>query len=124
MRNEPLDEPVCARIAYGLDIIAQQQAERYYYVHDGLGSVRQLVDSTIKYPDYAYLINYNGVAVEWGLGRAPTISTPVPGRCSSTGHQRCLRSQHHAGGLRQASVHLYHWRSRCRRTVPGTTTPT
>ncbi|HUW94675.1 MAG TPA: type IV secretion protein Rhs, partial [Anaerolineae bacterium] len=27
---------------YGLDIIAQQQAERLYYVHDGLGSVRQL----------------------------------------------------------------------------------
>ena len=26
---------------YGLDIIAQQQAERLYYVHDGLGSVRQ-----------------------------------------------------------------------------------
>ncbi len=31
---------------YGLDIIAQQQAERHYYMHDGLGSVRQLVDST------------------------------------------------------------------------------
>ena len=27
---------------YGLDIIAQQQAERLYYMHDGLGSVRQL----------------------------------------------------------------------------------
>ena len=26
---------------YGLDIIAQQQAERLYYMHDGLGSVRQ-----------------------------------------------------------------------------------
>jgi hypothetical protein len=25
---------------YGLDIIAQQQAERQYYFHDGLGSVR------------------------------------------------------------------------------------
>jgi RHS repeat-associated protein len=25
---------------YGLDIIAQQQSERFYYVHDGLGSVR------------------------------------------------------------------------------------
>jgi hypothetical protein len=25
---------------YGLDIIAQQQAERSYYFHDGLGSVR------------------------------------------------------------------------------------
>jgi RHS repeat-associated protein/uncharacterized repeat protein (TIGR01451 family) len=33
---------------YGLDIIAEQLAgaERYYYVHDGLGSVRQLVDTT------------------------------------------------------------------------------
>jgi RHS repeat-associated protein len=32
---------------YGLDMIAEQLAgaERYYYVHDGLGSVRQLVDS-------------------------------------------------------------------------------
>ncbi len=27
---------------YGLDIIAQQQAERHYYMHDGLGRVRQL----------------------------------------------------------------------------------
>ena len=26
---------------YGLDIIAEQQSERYYYMHDGLGSVRQ-----------------------------------------------------------------------------------
>jgi len=26
---------------YGLDILAQQQSERLYYVHDGLGSVRQ-----------------------------------------------------------------------------------
>jgi hypothetical protein len=25
---------------YGLDIIAQQQADRQYYFHDGLGSVR------------------------------------------------------------------------------------
>lgn len=31
---------------YGLDIIAQQQSERLYYMHDGLGSVRQLLDST------------------------------------------------------------------------------
>jgi RHS repeat-associated protein len=31
---------------YGLDVIAQQQAERLYYVHDGLGSVRQLVHTT------------------------------------------------------------------------------
>ena len=40
---------------YGLDIIAQQQAERLYYVHDGMGSVRQLVDSTgDTVTDYAY----------------------------------------------------------------------
>jgi len=26
---------------YGLDIIAQQQADRLYYMHDGLGSVRE-----------------------------------------------------------------------------------
>jgi len=33
---------------YGLDIIAEQlaQSDRYHYVHDGLGSVRQLVDNT------------------------------------------------------------------------------
>jgi RHS repeat-associated protein len=31
---------------YGLDIVAQQQSERLYYLHDGLGSVRQLLDST------------------------------------------------------------------------------
>jgi RHS repeat-associated protein len=30
---------------YGLDIIAQQQADRQYYFSDGLGSVRQLLDS-------------------------------------------------------------------------------
>ena len=40
---------------YGLDIIAQQQSERLYYVHDGLGSVRQLVDSTGEIQtNYAY----------------------------------------------------------------------
>ena len=49
---------------YGLDIIAQQQAEEHYYMQDALGSVRQLVDSTITYPNYAYLMTYNGVAVE------------------------------------------------------------
>ena len=40
---------------YGLDIIAQQQSERLYYMHDGLGSVRQLPDSVggIK-TNYAY----------------------------------------------------------------------
>jgi YD repeat-containing protein len=31
---------------YGLDIIAQQQSETLYYVHDGLGGVRELVDTT------------------------------------------------------------------------------
>ncbi len=33
---------------HGLDIIAEQLAgaDRYYYVHDGLGSVRQGLDST------------------------------------------------------------------------------
>jgi hypothetical protein len=31
---------------YGLDILARQQSERLYYMHDGLGSVRQLLDST------------------------------------------------------------------------------
>jgi RHS repeat-associated protein len=40
---------------YGLDIIAQQQAERQYYFHDGLGSVRQLLDSTGEIEtNYAY----------------------------------------------------------------------
>jgi uncharacterized protein RhaS with RHS repeats len=40
---------------YGLDIIAQQQTERLYYVHDGLGSVRQLVDATGQIEtNYAY----------------------------------------------------------------------
>jgi len=40
---------------YGLDIIAQQQSERSYYAHDGLGSVRQLVDSTGQIEtNYAY----------------------------------------------------------------------
>jgi RHS repeat-associated protein len=40
---------------YGLDIIPQQQAERLYYVHDGLGSVRQLLDTTGQIEtNYAY----------------------------------------------------------------------
>jgi len=40
---------------YGLDIIAQQQSERLYYVHDGLGSVRQLLDTTGQVQtNYAY----------------------------------------------------------------------
>ena len=40
---------------YGLDIIVQQQAERYYYAHDGLGSVRQLTDESGEIVEtYAY----------------------------------------------------------------------
>jgi RHS repeat-associated protein len=40
---------------YGLDIVAQQQADRQYYFHDGLGSVRQLLDSTGEVEaNYAY----------------------------------------------------------------------
>ncbi len=40
---------------YGLHIIAQQQAGRQYYFHDGLGSVRQLLDSTGEVQtNYAY----------------------------------------------------------------------
>jgi RHS repeat-associated protein len=40
---------------YGLDIIAQQQTERQYYMHDGLGSVRQILDSTGQIEtNYAY----------------------------------------------------------------------
>ena len=46
-----------AMYLYGLDIIAEQlaQSDRYYYVHDGLGSVRQLVDTTGQIDtNYAY----------------------------------------------------------------------
>jgi len=40
---------------YGLDIIAQQQAQTLYYMHDGLGSVRQLVDTNGEVQtSYAY----------------------------------------------------------------------
>jgi RHS repeat-associated protein len=40
---------------YGLDIIAQQQDDRLYYVHDGLGTVRQLLDTTGQIEtNYAY----------------------------------------------------------------------
>ena len=50
---------------YGLDIIAQQQSERVYYVHDGLGSVRQLLDTTGDVEtNYAY--NPFGVPVVGG----------------------------------------------------------
>jgi YD repeat-containing protein len=40
---------------YGLNILAQQQAERLYYFHDGLGSARQMLDSTGEVEaNYAY----------------------------------------------------------------------
>jgi RHS repeat-associated protein len=55
---------------YGLDIIAQQQSERLYYVHDGLGSVRQLVDTTGQVEtNYAY--DPFGVPVVEGDGSNP-----------------------------------------------------
>ena len=58
---------------YGLDIIAEQlaQSDRYYYLHGGLGSVRQLLDNTGQIAEtYAYdpfgvpLVG-NGVANPW-----------------------------------------------------------
>ena len=59
---------------YALDIIAQQQSETLYYVHDGLGSVRQLVDTTGQIEtNYAY--DPFGVPV----GLAPS-SCPPPSR--------------------------------------------
>jgi RHS repeat-associated protein/uncharacterized repeat protein (TIGR01451 family) len=55
---------------YGLDILAQQQAERLYYMHDGLGSVRQLVDTTGQIEtNYAY--DPFGVPVMGGDGSNP-----------------------------------------------------
>jgi RHS repeat-associated protein len=55
---------------YGLDILAQQQAERLYYMHDGLGSVRQLVDTTGQIEtNYAY--TPFGVPVMGGDGSTP-----------------------------------------------------
>ena len=60
---------------YGLDIIAQQQSETLYYVHDGLGSVRQLVDTTGQIEtNYAY--DPFGVPQ---VGLAPS-SCPPPSR--------------------------------------------
>jgi RHS repeat-associated protein len=58
---------------YGLDIIAEQLAgaERYYYVHDGLGSVRHLVDSTgqietrYAYDPFGVPLAGNGVSNPW-----------------------------------------------------------
>jgi RHS repeat-associated protein len=55
---------------YGLDILAQQQSERLYYMHDGLGSVRQLVDTTGQVEtNYAY--DPFGVPVLAGDGSNP-----------------------------------------------------
>jgi RHS repeat-associated protein/uncharacterized repeat protein (TIGR01451 family) len=58
---------------YGLDIIAEQLAgaDRYYYVHDGLGSVRQLLDSTgqiatrYAYDPFGVPLAGNGVSNPW-----------------------------------------------------------
>jgi RHS repeat-associated protein len=58
---------------YGLDILAEQLAgaERYYYVHDGLGSVRQLLDSTgqiatkYAYDPFGVPLVGNGVPNPW-----------------------------------------------------------
>jgi RHS repeat-associated protein len=59
---------------YGLDIIAQQQTERLYYVHDGLGTVRQLLDTTGQIEtNYAY--DPFGVPVVAGDASNPYQST-------------------------------------------------
>jgi RHS repeat-associated protein len=58
---------------YGLDILAEQLAGagRYYYVHDGLGSVRQLVDSAgqietrYAYDPFGVPLEGNGVPNPW-----------------------------------------------------------
>jgi RHS repeat-associated protein len=58
---------------YGLDIIAEQLAgaDRYYYVHDGLGSVRQLLDSSgqiatrYAYDPFGGPLAGNGVPNPW-----------------------------------------------------------
>jgi RHS repeat-associated protein len=55
---------------YGLDILAQQQAERLYYMHDGLGSVRQLLDSTGQI-ETSYAYDPFGVPVMGGDGSNP-----------------------------------------------------
>ncbi|NIN68304.1 MAG: hypothetical protein GTO63_27070 [Anaerolineae bacterium] len=62
---------------YGLDIIAEQLAgaDRYYYVHDGLGSVRQLVDTTGQI-EARYAYDPFGV---------PLASNGVPNPCQFTG---------------------------------------
>ena len=52
---EVISDTEAVYLLYGLDVIAQQQSERLYYVHDGLGSVRQLLDSTGNIEtNYAY----------------------------------------------------------------------
>ncbi|NIN63248.1 MAG: hypothetical protein GTO63_00735 [Anaerolineae bacterium] len=58
---------------YGLDIIAEQLAgaDRYYYVHDGLGSARQLLDTTAQiatryaYDPFGVPLAGNGVPNPW-----------------------------------------------------------
>ena len=70
---------------YGLDIIAQQQSETLYYVHDGLGSVRQLVDTTGQIEtNYAY--DPFGVAVVAGDVSNP-YREPSP-RTAASGRQK------------------------------------
>ena len=62
---------------YGLDIIAQQQSGRLYYVHAGLGSVRQLLDSTGDVEtNYAY--DPFGVPVVAGDASNPLAWRPWP----------------------------------------------
>ena len=67
---------------YGLDILAQQQSERLYYVHDGLGSVRQLLDSTGEVEtNHAY--DPFGVPVAGGDVSNPYQYTGEAWRCLS-----------------------------------------
>ena len=59
---------------YGLDIIAQQQAQaRLYYMHDGPGSVRQVVDNT---GDIATSYAYDPFGVQ--SGEALPVGTQAP----------------------------------------------
>jgi hypothetical protein len=62
---------------YGLDIIAEQLAgaDRYYYMHDGLGSVRQLLDSSghiatrYAYDPFGVPLSGDGVPNPWRFTR-------------------------------------------------------
>lgn len=59
---------------YGLDIIAQQRAQaRLYYMHDGPGSVRQVVDNT---GDIATSYAYDPCGVQ--SGEALLVGTQAP----------------------------------------------